>query len=386
MTSGHDASSQSDPPPPDEDSEVTPSPGGLLLSNPLGGLALSWVADLANESRRQFDQLLASGWLSFLREQEKLRADMVRQFERSFVPQWLSLVKERERWLAQMSQPALSVMEGFSRAGTGNLMLTANLAAELASARVRLWESFSPQMAVVRELARMVEHRTALLTSLRPLPEVSISVALANRAWQDVVRVTPQEATARHVNRLEVVGRGTGWAIQAGVSLAERGEVTVVSMEADASVVLGPAAASAELRVRLSQLHPTLAARLDGAWERIRQGGAHAASQAAHSLMETIDWTLRLLAPDAETLAWHAAEKRAGSELHDGRPTRTLRVRFAVRNQPEKNSGLDLYLKATGELVGVIQNPKHALVANHERTLAPVALTVEGLLLFLLAD
>ena len=61
-------------------------------------------------------------------------------------------------------------------------------------------------------------------------------------------------------------------------------------------------------------------------------------------------------------------------------------MRYIVRNQPEKNSAVDLYVKAIEELVGVIQTPKHALQTTDEKALVPIALTVEGLLLFLLVD
>jgi hypothetical protein len=93
-----------------------------------------------------------------------------------------------------------------------------------------------------------------------------------------------------------------------------------------------------------------------------------------------------LLTPDVEVLACHAAGCRSDEELNAGRPTRTLRLRYVVRGHPEKNSSLNLYVKAVQELVGAIQSPKHALASSSERTLAPVALTVEGLLHFLLVD
>jgi hypothetical protein len=38
----------------------------------------------------------------------------------------------------------------------------------------------------------------------------------------------------------------------------------------------------------------------------------YAASQAAHSLVELIDWALRLGAPNEEVLLWHAREGRDG--------------------------------------------------------------------------
>jgi hypothetical protein len=102
--------------------------------------------------------------------------------------------------------------------------------------------------------------------------------------------------------------------------------------------------------------------------------------------MELIDWTLRFLAPDPDVMTWHAAEGRPLAELNDGGPTRQLRVRFAVRNHPEKNSTIDLYLKAVQGLVAAIQRIKHGLDWNSHRALAPVVMTAEGFLHFLLMD
>lgn len=99
-----------------------------------------------------------------------------------------------------------------------------------------------------------------------------------------------------------------------------------------------------------------------------------------------MDWTLRLLAPDADVLAWHAAERRPAKELHGGRPTRTLRLRYAVRDQPEKNSTLDLYLRSVQGLGETIQGVKHGLGRQSHRALTRVALTIEGLLYFLLVE
>jgi len=98
--------------------------------------------------------------------------------------------------------------------------------------------------------------------------------------------------------------------------------------------------------------------------------------------MELLDWTLRCLSPDGETLAWHAENNRSPSELHDGRPTRALRMAYAVREQPEKRAAAELYRKTIQELAGVIQGSKHST----EKVLACVALTVEGVISFLLVD
>jgi Predicted pPIWI-associating nuclease len=157
-------------------------------------------------------------------------------------------------------------------------------------------------------------------------------------------------------------------------------------VRSEASAAIGPAVANVELRDRLDALHPDLRNRLDGAWERIHGGGADAAGQAANSLIEVIDWTLRTVAPDGAVLTWHAAEQRPEGELHNGKPTRPLRVRYAVRSHPEKAGAIELYARTTSSLVSVIQDPKHAIETRAVEALAPVALTVEGLLYYLVVD
>jgi len=290
---------------------------------------------------------------------------------------------------------ALPAMEALSRLALGDSMISANLDAKWASIQVhQLTDAIMPalqaltrdQIRIVTQISSLLEHHNALLAGLRPAIEVARPVVLATRAWQDAVRVAPRDQTGRYLERLTIAGRGTGWAVQAGVALTEKDDARVAELEVEASVALGPAAASAELRMRLAAVDPSLCERLDGAWERIQLGGANASSQAAHSLMEAIDWTLRLSAPDDGALAWHAVENRSSKELNNGRPTRALRLRYVVRDHPEKNSTVNLYLKAIQELVGIIQGPKHELHPPSAKALTSVALTVEGLLHFILVD
>lgn len=246
--------------------------------------------------------------------------------------------------------------------------------------------TLASQIGGLGHIAAFVEHHNSLLAAIHPFPEVAHPVGLATRALRNVFRDTPTDATGRYVDRFEVAGRGTGWAVQAGIALSEEDEDRVDQYQLQASLALGPAGPSADLRDRLAELNPYLRVRLDGAWERINRGGPDGASQAANSLMELVDWTLRLLAPDNEVLAWHAADNRPAKELHDGRPTRPARVSFVVRNSPEKNSSLSLYLKAVQELAKLIQDSKHPIEVGRARALAPIALTVEGVLHFLLVD
>lgn len=309
------------------------------------------------------------------------------------------LLQTYRQILKDQDDRIIRVAQYASQALLGNSMATSNLAALWANNRVidmmggiavsgHLVDAdiIGSQIGAITRLASHIEHYNAVLAGLRPSVDVARPVVFATRAWQDVIRVTPEGADGRYLERFEVAGRGTGWAVQAGIALTEDDESKVRQLQAEASASLGPAVASVDLRLRLREIHPNLSQRLDGAWERINGGGADAASQAANSLIELIDQTLRILAPDGDVLAWYAAGNRAMRDLNAGRPTRTIRMEFVVRNHPEKKSSLDLYVKATRELVDAIQSSKHALGLTDEKVLAPLALTVEALLHFLLVD
>ena len=69
-----------------------------------------------------------------------------------------------------------------------------------------------------------------------------------------------------------------------------------------------------------------------------------------------------------------------------GRPTRSLKLRYIVRDNPGKTYAVDLYLRAIKGLVGSLQDPKHGVRTTDRRALAPVALTVESFLLSVVGD
>ncbi|HVC14239.1 MAG TPA: hypothetical protein VND62_05200 [Acidimicrobiales bacterium] len=285
-------------------------------------------------------------------------------------------------------------LAGLSRMTLGDSMLTGELAAQSALRQVlgldRLIGAFNLQataeanLNAVLAVGRLAENHTAILSRLAPSVAIARSIVWATRAWDDVLRAPPQSQS--YLPRIEVAGRTTGWAVEAGIALTETDPQEVVRVQAEASAALGPGNASAELRVRLHGIHPSLSKKLDGAWERINNGGTDAASQAANSLMEAVDWTLRQLAPDGDVLAWHTESRRPGSELSEGRPTRTLRIRFAVRDRPEKREAIELYLRSAEGLVKALQGIKHGLEPRARSALVPVAMTVEGLLDFILLD
>lgn len=116
----------------------------------------------------------------------------------------------------------------------------------------------------------------------------------------------------------------------------------------------------AQLRAALEVLEPRLLERWDGAWATLAAGSPNAASQAAHSIQELIDWTLRLAAPDDRVLEWHRSEGRPDAEVIDGRPTRGLRVRFLLGARADDAAG-KLFLGGLTKTVSALQQAKHGL-------------------------
>jgi hypothetical protein len=136
---------------------------------------------------------------------------------------------------------------------------------------------------------------------------------------------------------------------------------------------------------RLRELDETLPVRLEGAWERVTRPGPDAASQAASSLVELLDWSLKRATNDDELLVWHKMNQRPSSELdHGGRPTRSLRVRYLCRNEPSGDL-IDAFVRITTETYGSLQGVKHK-----PRVVDPIVVrrlipAVEAVLTFVLA-
>jgi Predicted pPIWI-associating nuclease len=114
---------------------------------------------------------------------------------------------------------------------------------------------------------------------------------------------------------------------------------------------------------RLSTIDPSVPELLDGAWDDIDRDGPAAVTKIANCAMEAIDRTLRAIAPDEQVLGWHTDTGRSIGELHEGRPTRPLRVRYALEGRKgEVKLGLaqvDAAVALVKALPGPLQAAKH---------------------------
>lgn len=219
------------------------------------------------------------------------------------------------------------------------------------------------------------------------LPQIGRSLGLANEAWALVTRLAPETPDIDWTWRLLEAGRTTLGVTATGLLLTPTGdpdwEDDDLVDDTDDELIAGPEEARARLREELRRLDPRLVNRLEGAWERVGRHGPDAVSQAANSLVELLDRTLHLAAPDGPVLAWHSDEDRPGNELHHGRPTRSLRVRFVLRARPDA-AAAEMYAKGLAELMKLLQGHKHGAGEQQVGALTRLLPTVEAYLSFLL--
>lgn len=118
----------------------------------------------------------------------------------------------------------------------------------------------------------------------------------------------------------------------------------------------GPAAAHQDLLGALHQLDPSLPGWLEAAWENIERDGPKAASLIAHSTVECIDRTLRVLAPVDDVSAWIAQQGSARKGWLDekARPTRRAKMIYAMRNRSKRD--VALANRQVEGLVGLVQD------------------------------
>jgi len=285
---------------------------------------------------------------------------------------------ETERALKRLLSP--SAIESLLR--VQEILGSNQFAAQLAAVN-------SVRSVFTQDLARLADVSLTITSQFTVLCDSVASAALSSaalsgmRGWENAVTAFVGRPDAREFFPLEALGRGTvgvGYAV--ATLLPERNDIATYSD--DDIGLLQPASFTTSLRARLRYLSPRLPQRLDGAWERVSRRGPDAASQAAHSLMETIDWTLRLAAPAPAVLAWHAAEGRPAKELNNGDPTRSLRIEWLLRERPGEAKAARLHLRALDDLVRIIQSYKHSEGEADIDAVARLIPTVEGLLIFVL--
>lgn len=215
--------------------------------------------------------------------------------------------------------------------------------------------------------------------------ELQQAVEVSTRAMRTVVDSLPEQPGTLLLDRASYAG-GDAIATSSTVFILAGEDPEDDVPEQGGGPLALPTALYSSLRDRLEALDPTLLRRLDGAWERVNDTGADAASQACHSVQELLDGTLRCAAPDDHVLRWHTETQRDANELHNGKPTRVLRAKYLVRDRAD-GPAARLFLSSINGIVGVLQSGKHSLDADHTPYVVGYVLNaVEGLLGFLLTE
>ncbi len=331
-----------------------------------------------------------------------LNLSVIEQFQRAVAgPLALSQVFQTSRWLESvlpkpLELPAMQIMADASQTLLGSTSLSGLLAAQEATKRVReafaiaYTPNFSDAFASVTaeafrsqlfEVTRAADTFSTIMATIatagRPLL-VERAVAAGSRGWDQATRVLLPSGDDANLDVLTGLGRGVAGIGASGLLLGEdESEVEVDVVE------WGPAPMHSMLRDLLADLDPALPAKLDGAWERVTRPGPDAASQAANSMMELVDWTLRLAAPNDDVLTWVHQEGKA-DELHDGKPTRVLRLKYLVRFRPGEADVARLYQRALSDLAKAAQSVKHSVGGKELEAVTSLVPTVEGLLFFAL--
>jgi hypothetical protein len=196
---------------------------------------------------------------------------------------------------------------------------------------------------------------------------------LAGRRYDSYLDSLPPRPIARRATVARFAGEAqTGLvvaeALTSDIDDDEREDLTerfdLVSIEAWQS---GPAAAQQDLFTALSELDPSLPGWLKAAWENIERDGHKAASLIAHSTVECIDRTLRVLAPVDDVSAWIAEQggPKPGWVGSNDRPTRRAKVMYAMRNRSKRdvqlaNRQVEALVSLVQDLMDDFQSVKHA--------------------------
>lgn len=299
-----------------------------------------------------------------------------------------------------LQQVQLGVAAGFARTLTGASALTGLREAMRAQGELQRVLT-SPAWSRLGELkgfetANAYANRlTGLSAAIRAVQELPSNAAIeqASATFRRVERLNTASLTSwRRLTvrppgvavdfvRLEAAGRTTfGLASVSAFITRYTGPADVPGKD----WLVAPTETRDQLLLRLKDLDEALPAKLHGAWDRASRPGPSAASQAANTLVELIDWSLRLAAPDEAVLDWHVAEHRSPTELHEGRPTRGLKVRFLLRYHGADGVAADTYAKHVAEILKLLQGGKHHLVDEDLTIIRHTIPSVEGLLSFVL--
>lgn len=214
------------------------------------------------------------------------------------------------------------------------------------------------------------------------------------RRLRNYLEHLPLEPSSRDLTVAALASRGVA-GIAAADILNSPGDVDTDSGDLFSAEVVEPWLTGHQksrdrLLKRLAQLDPAIAELLVGAWEDIERNGPAAVSKASHCAAEVLDRTLRAISPNDASLDWHAAEGRPDAELHNARPTRRLRIAFALHQRPGIEAKVvaaqtEALAATTASLQTKLQAGKHASAGELE-LVRGYLVALEAMLTQLLSD
>ena len=248
-----------------------------------------------------------------------------------------------------------------------------------------LWGSEREWSSALFALGRSWDRHLTLFESALPGYELERPVEVTVRAWNDIVARAENASSVRAPDRVLATGRGALGVLAAGTLVLEDAdeEGEAFDLDDEEEGLLSRDGLSTALRRELRNLHPRLPARLDSAWTQVGTSDPSSPSLAAHALMELIDWSLRIAAPDAAVLAWHADQRRPREEVVDGRPTRNLRARYVLQDRREDQRAARLLIRGLDDIVAQVQKYKHDIDVDDGLAVARLIPAVEGILIYL---
>jgi hypothetical protein len=231
------------------------------------------------------------------------------------------------------------------------------------SLTIKLAPSF-PDIAkeIAANNAQLVKLAESTISSLKPLSGGSVFIKSLNSFGDYAKR-----------NDFTVTGSPSRLAFASDGALGLATTTTtlngITSSEAVAMVASSTKRTRPTLRAKLASINPALAEKMDGAALRIREKGADSFSQAATSLVELVDWTLRELAKDKDVMAWYIEVPHQDGDIHEGRPTRRLKTRYILRERTADAEIMKCYINGLLSAQSAAQKSKHTLGFNNIDTL-----------------
>lgn len=121
----------------------------------------------------------------------------------------------------------------------------------------------------------------------------------------------------------------------------------------------------ADLHGLLAAINPKLAELFCGSWHTLGMGGPGAIESTCHLILETLQRTLRALAPDKTVIEWAAGTGLSLDQVTDGNNvTQSARLRYALRGRKGERklvvAEVEAVCASVGELVGRLNAGKHA--------------------------